>query len=166
MTWGAVSGATNYTVFWQVGSGVTTLSSTLAPTSTTDYGHSGVVPGAQYCYRVRASNSYGDSGLSNELCVTVPCAAPAAPTLLGAIYQSTSRWNYVTWSASSGATSYLVRWKVGPGVTTSSSTLAPTVTTDYGHSGVVSGSQYCYRVSVTTVCGTSGLSNELCATVP
>ena len=166
LTWSASAGATTYQVFWSTSPGVTTSSMSLTPTTTTDYGHSGVSPGSQYCYRVRAENSYGASGLSSERCVTVPGAPPPTPTGLNVVYQPSSAWNYLTWSASAGATTYQVFWSTSPGVTTSSMSLTPTTTTDYGHSGVVSGSQYCYRVRAENSYGVSSLSSERCVTVP
>jgi hypothetical protein len=36
------------------------------------YLNTGLASGTTYCYRVRATNSYGVSAYSNETCVTVP----------------------------------------------------------------------------------------------
>jgi hypothetical protein len=40
-------------------------------TGITTYTDSTVVAGPTYCYRVKASNAFGDSGYSNEACKTV-----------------------------------------------------------------------------------------------
>ena len=37
-------------------------------TGITTYADSAVVAGTTYCYRVKASNAFGDSGYSNEAC--------------------------------------------------------------------------------------------------
>ena len=39
-----------------------------AGTGTITYADSAVVAGTTYCYRVKASNAFGDSGYSNEAC--------------------------------------------------------------------------------------------------
>lgn len=168
VTWNASAGALQYFVHWKEGPGVTLSSLALTPTTTTDYGHSGVVPGHQYCYRVRAVSAAGDSPLSTEACATVPSSGPPATPLNPSVaYQAASSWNYLTWTAAPTATSYTVFWRAGgPGVSDSSDAMPDTTTTDYGHTGVVSGATYCYRVRANNAAGHSGLSAEACTTVP
>jgi len=168
ITWNSVVGATAYKVYWSTSPGVTTSSSYLTPTSTTDYGHSGVQGGYTYYYRVQASNSAGTSSLSSEVSVTVPSliTIPSAPAGISGVYQSSNSWNYITWNSVAGATTYKVYWSTSPGVTTSSSFLSSTSTTDYGHSGVQGGYTYYYRVQAINSAGISGLSNEASVTVP
>ena len=72
ISWSFASGATTYTVFWQAGPGVVSSSPTLGTTSTMDFAQSGVIAGTVYCYRVRANNALGSSGMSDEQCLTVP----------------------------------------------------------------------------------------------
>ncbi|MBA3029921.1 MAG: DUF1566 domain-containing protein [Desulfobacteraceae bacterium] len=60
ITWDAVPGAVQYKVYF-------------TPTSTTDYGHTGVVPGYTYYYRVAAVNVNGDE---SDLSEQVPCYVP------------------------------------------------------------------------------------------
>jgi len=161
--WSGVSGATSYTVYWGTSPGVSTSSNQLTPTSTTDYGHTGVLPGFTYYYRVAASNAWGQGPLSGEVSAVTP---PAAPTGLGGVWDPAWSWNYVTWNASSTATSYVVYWGTSPGVDESSNQLTPTTTLDYGHSGVVSGFTYYYRVAGVNVAGQGPLSSEIAVVVP
>lgn len=65
-------GATSYRVYWGTNSGVTTGSEMLDPTTTTDYGHTSVVRGYTYYYKVAAVNSSGESPLSAEASAYVP----------------------------------------------------------------------------------------------
>jgi hypothetical protein len=68
ITWNIVSGASQYKVYWGTSSGVTKSSNVMPATSTLSYGHSGVVPGYTYYYRVTALNSSGgESSLSSEV---------------------------------------------------------------------------------------------------
>jgi fibronectin type 3 domain-containing protein len=166
ITWNTVSGAIFYRVYWGTSPGVTTGSNMLAPSTATNYGHTGVVPGYTYYYRVTAVNDSGESPLSAEVSAYVPLALPSAPTGVSAVYQSSNNWNYITWNAVSGATSYRVYWGTSPGVTTGSNMLTPTTTTDYGHSGVVRGYTYYYRVTAVNSNGESPLSAEVSAYVP
>ena len=166
ISWNATVGATSYTVFWKVGPGVSLNSQQLPSTPSTNYGHTGIVEGTNYCYRVRASNANGSSDLSNEICVNVLGPVPSTPTNLQVVYQGAQNWNFITWNAASGATSYSVFWQVGPGVTTSSAMMSSTPSLEFGHSGVSAGYQYCYRVRANNTYGSSGLSNENCVTVP
>ena len=120
-----------------------------------------------------ATETCGNGGMRTctTVCMWNSCAgetpaAPATPTNVAATYQSANARNYVTWSAVSGATQYKVYWGTSPGVTTSSNVSGPTSTTDFGHTGVVAGTTYYYRVAALNAGGQSALSLEVSATVP
>ncbi len=166
MFWAEATGATSYELYWGTSSGVTTGSNFAGETSSLVFDHTGVLAGYQYCYRVRSKNEWGTSELSTESCVTVNGSAPPPPSSLSLGYWPMQQGIYLGWSPSAGATSYIVYWRVGPGVTTDSQTLTPTTTTDYLHTGVVSGYEYCYRVAGANAYGTGALSQEQCLTVP
>ena len=165
VTWNAVAGATQYRVYWGTSSGVTTSSNLLTPTTTTDYGHTGVVAGSTYFYRVAAVNAAGVGPLSSEVSVTIP-TAPGVPSNVTVVYQAAQSWNYVTWNAVAGATQYRVYWGTSSGVTTASNLLTPTTTTDYGHTGIVAGSTYYYRIAAVNAAGVGPLSSEVSVTIP
>ena len=165
ITWNSVSGATQYKVYWSTSPGVSKSSNSLTPTTTTDYGHTGVVAGNTYYYRVTAVNGSGESGLSSEVSAYVTPPIPSTPTGVSAVYQASNSRNYITWNSVSGATQYKVYWSTSPGVSKSSNSLTPTTTTDYGHTGVVAGNTYYYRVTAVNGSGESGLSSEVSAYV-
>ena len=96
----------------------------------------------------------------------MPEPVPDPPTGVSATYQSANDWNYITWNAVSGATSYKIYWGTSSGVTESSNVMGPTSTTDYGHSGVVPGYCYYYKVVAVDPGGESNLSSEISACVP
>ncbi|WP_163340810.1 leucine-rich repeat domain-containing protein [Desulfopila sp. IMCC35008] len=69
-------GADTYEIYWGTENAVTHNSELLTPTTDLEYGHSGVEPGAQYYYRVRAIYADGSvSGLSDTQRIEVPLNA-------------------------------------------------------------------------------------------
>ncbi len=165
ITWNPSPGATSYDVFWGTSAGVTAGSNELH-TNNASFGHTGIQPGQQYYYRVRASNNSGDSVLSTEVSVLVPQPLPATPTGTGVAYQAASLRNLISWSSATDATSYEVFWGTKSGVTTSSNMLPATSTTSFGHTGVQPGYRYYYRVRSVNSAGRSSLSTEVNALVP
>lgn len=166
ISWNRVSGATQYRLYWGTSNNVTKSSNKMPLTSTTDFGHSGVVQGYTYYYRVAAVNSAGESSLSSTTSVYVPSTTPSTPTGVRAYYDGTKRWNYIYWNRVSGATHYRVYWGTSSGVTKSSNKMPLTSTTDFGHSGVVRGYTYYYRVAAVNSAGESPLSGVVSARVP
>ncbi|RLB64264.1 MAG: hypothetical protein DRH04_11655, partial [Deltaproteobacteria bacterium] len=162
INWNPVPGATGYKIYWDTSSGVTKTSEVLPETSTPGFGHTGVVSGSCYYYRVAAVNSAGDeSALSAEASVCLADNIPAIPTGIAAIFQTSSERNYISWSPVADATGYKVYWGTSPGVTKTSEELPETPTFDFGHTGVVSGYSYYYRVASVNAAGESELSAEV-----
>ncbi|MCA1628325.1 MAG: fibronectin type III domain-containing protein, partial [Acidobacteria bacterium] len=110
----------------------------------TTYSDTGLSATTQYIYRVRAYNTVGDSGYSNEANATTLGNAPAAPTGLSATAGNAEVT--LSWTASSGATSYKVKRATVSGgpYTTIASGLAATSYTD---TTVSNGTTYHYVVS-------------------
>lgn len=112
--------------------------------------NAGLVGGYTYRFRVRAKDNNGTyTAWSNEQWVTVAPPAPTivAPTASGATTgQLTPTWNNVN-----GDIGYNLYWKVRSGTTCSDDSwngpivLAATAT-GYNHSGLFSGTFYCYKM--------------------
>ena len=157
LTWNASAGATSYNVKRGTASGgpYTTVSSP----ATNSYNDTGLTNGTTYYYVVSAVNSYGESGNSSEVSAT-PLAVPAAPTNLTATAGNAQV--VLSWSASTGATSYNVKRGAasgGPYTTVSSPT-----TTSYTDTGLTNGTTYYYVVTAVNAAGESGNSNQASAT--
>ena len=134
-------------------------------TGVTTYADTGVSPSTTYYYRVRATNSTGDSGYSVVASATTPALTdatpPSQPTGLTATAVSVAQIN-LTWNAStdaggSGLAGYKV-YRGGIQITTVSST-------GFTNTSLSPGTQYCYAVAAFDNAGnTSAQSAQSCAT--
>jgi fibronectin type 3 domain-containing protein len=159
LTWSSASGASGYYVKRSTTSGGPYTQ--IATTAAANYTDSGLTNGTKYFYVVSAYNSYGQSANSSEVNAT-PTAPPppAAPTGLTAIAGNSQV--ALTWSASTGATSYNVKRSTtsgGPYTTVNS----PTVT-NYTNTGLTNGTNYYYVVSAVSASGESANSSQVNAT--
>jgi fibronectin type 3 domain-containing protein len=159
LTWSASTGATSYHVKRSTSSGAETQIAAPAGTSYTD---TSVTNGTKYFYVVSAVNATGESANSNEVNATptAPAQAPPTPTNLAATGGNAQV--ALTWSASTGATSYNVKRSTtnGSGYVTVSS---PT-STSYTDTGVTNGTTYYYVVSAVNGTGESANSSQVSAT--
>jgi fibronectin type 3 domain-containing protein len=157
LTWTASTGATSYNVQRATTDGgpYTQLA---APTSPA-YTDSSVTNGTTYFYVVSALNAAGESANSAQASATPEPLAPAAPTNLTATPGDTQV--SLTWSASSGATSYNVKRATtngGPYALVAAST--STSDTD---TGLTDGTTYYYVVSAINLGGESANSAQAVA---
>jgi arabinoxylan arabinofuranohydrolase len=162
LSWTASSGATSYNVKRATVSGgpYTTIATGVTATSYSDTALSG---STTYYYVVSAVNAGGESANSSQASATTqtPPPPPAAPTGLTATAVSSSQIN-LSWTASSGATSYNVKRATvsgGPYTTVAS----PTGTT-YNNTGIAASTTYYYVVSAVNAGGESANSTQASAT--
>jgi fibronectin type 3 domain-containing protein len=153
LSWTASSGATSYHVKRAAVTGgpYTTVAS---PTTTSDT-YTGLTNGTAYFYVVSALNSAGESANSTEVSATPVLPIPATPTGLTATAGNAQV--SLSWTASSGATSYNVKRATvtgGPYTTVAS----PTTTSDTD-TGLTNGTTYYYVVSAVNSAGQSANSS-------
>jgi pectate lyase/fibronectin type 3 domain-containing protein len=161
LSWSASSGATSYNVKRSTTSGgpYTTVAS---PTSTS-YTNTGLTNGTTYYYVVSAVNSAGQSANSSQVSATPTAGGgtvPPVPTNLTATAGNAQV--SLSWSASSGATSYNVKRSTtsgGPYTTVASPT-----STSYTNTGLTNGTTYYYVVSAVNSVGQSANSSQVSAT--
>jgi hypothetical protein len=160
LSWTASNGATLYYVKRSTTSGgpYTQIS---AP-SATSYTDTGLTNGTRYFYVVSAYNSAGQSANSSEVNATptAPATPPAAPANLQATAGNAKV--SLSWTASSGATSYHVKRS-----TTSGSgymQIAAPAAASYSDTGLTNGTAYYYVVSALNAAGESGNSTQATAT--
>ncbi len=148
----------------KTGAGGTYAQIATVPAGVTSYSDTGLTANTSYYYRVRSSNTAGDSAYSNEANVTTPSAGtvPAAPASLSAKAISSSQIN-LSWADVSSETGFKVERKTGAGGTyVQIGTTGATITT-YSDTGLAAATTYFYRVRATNAAGDSPYSPEASA---
>ena len=155
LTWAASNGAMSYNIKRATTSGgpYTTVGSSFIPS----YTNTGLENGATYFYVVSAVNSGGESTDSSETSATTSPAAPTSLTVVSGPAQVT-----LNWSASAGASSYIVKRSTTSGVPYT--TIASPVSASFIDSGLSSSSTYFYVVSAMNAAGGSIDSSQVSAT--
>ena len=162
LTWTASTGATAYNVKRATtDGGPYTLLAQLAAATSNGYTDSSVTNGTAYYYVVSSLNAAGESANSAQASATpqAPNVPPAAPTNLVAAPGDTQV--SLTWSASSGATSYNVK-RSGTSGGPYTQIAAPT-STSYTDTALTNGTTYYYVVSAVNSTGESANSAQVVA---
>nr|WP_246027810.1 MULTISPECIES: glycoside hydrolase family 6 protein [Paenibacillus] len=162
LTWSASTGATSYNVkrATTAGGPYTTIATGVTATS---YTNTSLTNGTTYYYVVSAVNSAGESTNSTQASATPQAGvtAPAAPASLTAT--AGNGQVSLTWSASTGATSYNVKRATtagGPYTTIATGVTA----TSYTNTSLTNGTTYYYVVSAVNSAGESANSTQASAT--
>ncbi len=119
------------------------------------------VPNGRYFLRVRATNSGGTSGPSNEVIVVVGPAAPGPPS--GLTWSSAGSTIMLAWTApgTGGApAAYMIEAGSSTGLANLANFSTGNPATSYAAGGIANGT-YFVRVKATNTGGTSGPSNEV-----
>jgi fibronectin type 3 domain-containing protein len=167
LTWGTVSSATSYNLYYATTSGVTKTNGTKLTNVNSPAVQPELPAGTAYYYIVTAVNSTGESAASIQVAATtlatIPSpTAPAAPTgvtAVGSTNQAT-----ISWPVVSGAASYNVYWSTTTGVTKSSGTKVAGVTSPYVKTGLSAGTTHYFIVTAINSVGESAASVQATAT--
>jgi len=142
--------------------------SAIATPSTTDiatYTDTSLDERTTYTYRVKARNSLGDSGYSNESTATTLLATPANATAVAA----SSTLINISWTNTSAfTTGYRVERKTGTGGSYVLVATTPLNTTSYADNSVSAGTFFSYRIQAVdnVTPAISDYSNEASVTTP
>ena len=160
LAWALSTGATSYHVKRSTASGgpYTQVGS---PTGA-NYVDSTVTNDTKYFYVVSAVNTAGESANSAEVSATpkAPATPPSAPTNLQATAGNAQV--SLTWTASTGATSYNVKRATTSGGPYTE--IASPTTANFSDTGLTNGTAYYYVVTAVNASGESGNSNQASAT--
>lgn len=160
LTWAASAGATSYHVKRATTSGgpYTQIS---APTGT-NFTDTGLSNGTAYFYVVSALNSAGESANSSQANATpiAPLSPPAVPAGLQATAGNTQV--SLSWTASTGATSYHVKRATTSGGPYTQ--IAAPTGANFTDTGLTNGTAYFYVVSALNSTGESANSSQASAT--
>lgn len=163
LTWTASPGAASYNVYRGTSAGGEGGTPIATGVTTTNYTNTGLTNGTKYYYKVAAVNSAGTSGQSNEASATpVAPMPPAAPTGLTATpgFAQVS----LSWTASSGATTYSVYRGTTAGAESATAIATGISGTSYVNAGLTNGTTYFYKVAAVNSAGIGPQSNEASAT--
>lgn len=155
---------TSYIVERKTEGGTYSVKATL-PANTTIYSDTTVNQNTKYYYRVKAKNSFGDSGYSNEINITTPpCGTvPNAPSNLTLTVVSSSQIN-LSWSDNSdNENGFKIERKIEGGSYSQIIELGANVTS-YSDNSLLPNTKYYYRVRAFNSYGNSSFSNEASAT--
>lgn len=120
-------------------------------------------PGTQYRYRVRATNTGGDSDYSNVATITTASATPSAPSGLTVTALSRTELK-LTWDyAAADATTFQIERKTGAQAFALVNTVAGDQRT-WTNTGLQANTTYTYRVRAHNAAGDSAYSAEVAAT--
>ncbi|MER3395467.1 MAG: hypothetical protein C4319_01570 [Acidimicrobiia bacterium] len=132
----------------------------------TSFADSGLVPGAQYVYRVRAANTEANSAYSNEITLTTTGGfPPASPTGLtaSALGPSSVRLDWIDNAANED--SYRIERRQTSGIFEEITVIGADITS-FTDTALIPLTTYTYRVRASNSAGFSSYSNEATVTTP
>lgn len=152
LSWAASSGASDYLLERKKGSSGT-YAQVATPTAAA-YTDSNLEYSTLYFYRLKARNSAGSSGTVETSATTgaAPTSPPSTPSNFSGSADTTPKVT-LSWTAPSGATSYLIERRTGAGAYGSPITRTSTGYTD---SDVQYSTTYTYRLKASNGAGNSG----------
>ncbi|MTI54990.1 fibronectin type III domain-containing protein [Geosporobacter ferrireducens] len=130
----------------------------------TGYTDTGLSSNVTYTYRIRAYNSAGNSGYSNEVSGKTG-NVPSTPTNLSASVTSNSRIELSWTDRSNNETGFKIERKTGSGSYEEIATVGANKT-GYTDTGLSSNVTYTYRIRAYNSAGNSGYSNVSSANIP
>jgi hypothetical protein len=130
----------------------------------TSYSDSTVSGSATYYYRVRATNSVGDSAYSN-IALSAPLTPPAGPTNLTATVISSTQVN-LTWQDNSNNEGGFEVDRSADNLNWNQLIVTEDDVTTYSDTAVTGGTTYYYRVRAVNPAGNSGFTSTATAVVP
>lgn len=159
IAWTASPRADSYSVERCSGAGCSNFSQVTSGVTALFYDDTGLTNATSYTYRIRATNTYGNSpysGSASQVTGSSGLGTPGTPTFSVV----TSSGMRVSWSAVSGATSYSLERCTGAGCSSFAIIVLSTINTSYDDSALNAGTSYTYRVRASNGSGVGPYSNS------
>ncbi len=163
VTWGQVSGATSYNIYYSTKSGVKKTTGTQVANATAPRVITGLTNSTTYYFVVTAVGPAGESAESAEASA-MPVPPPAKPSGISVTPTPANGNVTVTWNAVTGATSYNVYYSTTAGVTKTNGAKFPGAISPQVISGLTNGQVYFFVVTAVGSGGESVESSEKYAT--
>lgn len=163
--WADATNESGYQIDRKIGANGTWSQIATPAAGQTSYTSTGLTPGTQYFYRVRAINAFGSSPNSAEVNATTDPVPPSAPSYLQAS-ASNSFTVYVSWGSVSYEEKFILERQQGSsGVWTEIATPVAD-STGYSDTGVQPLTAYSYRIKAVNSAGESAYSPVANVTTP
>ena len=160
LQWKTVIGASSYNVYWSETSGVSPATGKKITEVLNSHIHKNLTNGGTYYYVITAINTFGESGKSNEIAITLN-DSPSAPA--GVAAMSGDRQVLISWNPAEKATAYNIYWSGEAGIGLNNRSKIGNATSPYIHAGLSNGSTYYYVVTAVNADGESNASSEASA---
>jgi hypothetical protein len=169
VSWTASTGATSYRVYYSTSSGVSKTNYTgFVTASSASTAVSSLNNGTLYYFIVSAVNGAGESAASSPAASATPTATTAVPSAPTNVQASAGNGQVsLSWTASTGATTYKVYWSTSPAV--SETSYIGVVSTSFVStvvSGLSNSTSYYFIVSAVNTAGESAASSPTVSAMP
>lgn len=168
LSWNSVSGATSYTLQSKLSGGSYSDVPACTALAATSCSVTGLTPAGSYSFRVKASNSGGDSAWSYETSASATLAVPSWSVTPATPSAITTSGMTVTWVnpvvPGAGTISYTLQYRPSGGSyadETTPSACGGTTSLSCNITGLAVNSAYTYRIKAVNAAGSSGWSSEL-----
>ena len=164
VSWTPSSGASSYNVYWSTSSSVSKTSGTKVANAVSGDAVTGLSNGTSYYFIVTAVNVGGESTASSPAAMATPVGIPVAPTSVTA--GAGEGEAIVSWTASSGATSYNVYWSPSATVSKTNGTKVAAAVNGGSITGLPAGVSYYFVVTALNASGESADSSPAATATP